>query len=167
MYKDPPSGTPRLHSHPHVPYHSHLQPLRLDKVLGDVFFLRTCDDGRDKFERHNFTLADMSSSAPWVREAAAHAASKAAADRDPVAKKSQSLPQNASKPSAPKPRVPPTEATIAGWRKQLDEWVANKLKQWDDDAEFRKSREDKYPDRNAYAVWLQGKADGQLKARLS
>ena len=129
--------------------------------------MRTCDDGRDKFERHDFTLADMSSSASWVREAGAHAAAKAAADLGPPTAKSFSQSAAKKAPATQKPRAPPTEATIAGWRKQLDEWVANKLKQWDDDAEFRRSREGKYPDRNAYAAWLQAKADGQLKARLS
>ena len=37
-------------------------------VRGDAFFGRVLDDG-DNFARMDFTLADVSSSAPWVKQA--------------------------------------------------------------------------------------------------
>ena len=128
-----------------------------------MFFTRTCDDGRDKYERHDFTLGEFTSTAPWVRDAAAIAAVKNQAEKATGGGPTKAI----SAPAVKKPRVPPSEATVTGWRKQLDEWVANKLKQWDEDETFRLARKDKYPDRDAYATWLQGKADAQLSSRLA
>ena len=40
------------------------------QVYGDAFFGRVLDDGRDRFERQDFSLKDFSSSAQWVKTAA-------------------------------------------------------------------------------------------------
>ena len=37
-------------------------------IVGDAFIARIIDDD-DRFERHDFTLAEVSSSAPWVKRA--------------------------------------------------------------------------------------------------
>eukprot|EP00823_Brevimastigomonas_motovehiculus_P004092 TRINITY_DN2614_c0_g1_i1.p1 TRINITY_DN2614_c0_g1~~TRINITY_DN2614_c0_g1_i1.p1 ORF type:complete len:294 (-),score=53.69 TRINITY_DN2614_c0_g1_i1:69-950(-) len=39
------------------------------EVRGDVFIARIKDDGRDLFERHDFTIKDLSSDAEWMKTA--------------------------------------------------------------------------------------------------
>ena len=46
-------------------------------VKGDAFLARVRDDGNDVFERLDFVLSDVSSSAPWVRQAEAQNRKKA------------------------------------------------------------------------------------------
>lgn len=113
------------------------------QVLGDVFITRTCDDGRDKFERYDFTLDEFDPKARWIVDAG-------------------KIPP----PPPTQQKKPPSEATIAGWKAQLDAWVAGKLKQWDEDEAFRAARKPKNPDRESYEKFLQGKADAQLQAKL-
>lgn len=112
------------------------------KVVGDVFLTRTCDDGRDKFERYDFTLSEFNPQAKWILDAG-------------------------KVPPPPTTKPPPSEATIIAWQKQLGDWVASKLTQWDGDEQFRTTRQDKYPDRASYEIFLQEKADAKLKVKLA
>jgi len=130
---------------------------RPTQVVGDVFITRTCDDGRDKFERYDFKLDEFSPRASWIAEA-----SKGRQD-NPSPSTAPTLSKANTKPN---PKALPSKATIDGWQAQLDAWVEGKLKQWDDDEEFRAARQVKHKDRVAYQAFLLKKADSQLQAKL-
>eukprot|EP00040_Diaphanoeca_grandis_P003244 m.24352 g.24352 ORF g.24352 m.24352 type:complete len:271 (+) comp14570_c0_seq1:123-935(+) len=130
---------------------------RPTNVLGDAFISRMKDDGNDVFARLDFTMDEFSPGAAWIKMAAEINAKKAADEADSVAK------DKAKAKVVVKKKPPTTAATIATWRKQMDKWAEDKLKEWDTDEAFRKQRQEKHATREEYQIWLQQKSDDKIK----
>ena len=125
------------------------------QVLGDAFLARCRDDNAELYERLDFTLEDFAPGADWIAEATAH--NRVLAQRR----------GEAAAPAPPaKPKAPPSAAALAAWRKELDGWVAGKMKQWDEDPAFRAKRQQQHASREAYRQAMQAKANAQYAAKV-
>lgn len=120
------------------------------QVHGDAFFGRVLDDGRDLFERQDFTLKDLQGDAPWVLQAKAFNTSQQANVSTNAAELKTMLETGGVK----KQKAPVTPAAKAAYKRKLEAWAVGKLKQYDTDESFRKQRDAKHQDRAGYEKFL-------------
>lgn len=131
-------------------------------VYGDAFFGRVQDDGRDLFERRDFTMADLRGDSPWIKTANAFNINVAQQGPSEASQELKTMMQNGQTPAAPKKVVSKQTAQKYGAKLQL--WTDAKLKQYDDDEAFRAARDKKYTDRAGYVAFLDAKTKKQLLA---
>lgn len=130
------------------------------QVHGDAFFGRVLDDGRDLFERQDFTLQDLQGDAPWVRQAHKFNTSQ----QESVNSNASELKTMLETGGVRKQKAPVTAAAKATYKRKLEAWAAGKLKQYDTDENFRKQRNAKYQDRAGYEKFLQTQQEEKMRA---
>jgi len=130
------------------------------QVHGDAFFGRVLDDGRDLFERQDFTLRDLQGDAPWVIQARGFNSSQ----QENASSNASELKTMLETGGLRKQKGPVTAAAKATYKKKLEAWAAGKLKQYDSDETFRKQRDAKYQDRAGFEQFLRAQQKEKMIA---
>lgn len=130
---------------------------RPTNVFGDAFLARSVDDGNERFERLDFVQTEFSPSAEWIVLAKKKKVQIDELNTDP----GKGIPKQTMAP-----RKPPSEAQIATWKKQMDDWVDGKLKQYDEEEEFRTQRLKTFPTRREYEASLRNKAAEKIAKKV-
>jgi len=139
------------------------------QVLGDAFFARQQDDGRELYKRMDFTIADLDSGAEWIKSAQAYH-KKAASNLEESKKfvesmtKGNKTEENRKDMQTKKDVKKIVSADSASQYKiSLEQWVKKKLQRYDTEPDFQSSRDKKYGSKKNFERYLMQKAQQKLR----
>ena len=123
------------------------------RVMGDAFVARARDDNMDLYERGNFIKSEFSPGAKWIQEAN---------ESSPNPSGGGSGGSGGGGGVSTKTTKKANPARLEKYAEQLEQWVLDKLKKWEEDDSFREERKIKYETKENFETYLRTKVEKKM-----